>query len=71
MSKDNISGRIQHGDAISADVDPEGRIVFEPAELPAKPAPRPRTGETLSLRTRLNLELVSLGEADLTLIPHT
>jgi ATP-dependent Clp protease ATP-binding subunit ClpC len=38
LSKEIISGRIEPGDAVRADVDPDGHIVFEPAKLPVEPA---------------------------------
>ncbi|HZC18512.1 MAG TPA: AAA family ATPase, partial [Rubrobacteraceae bacterium] len=53
LSKEIIAGRIENGDAVRADMDREGRVLFVPVEPPAEPglAPvrDPHTGETLSL----------------------
>jgi ATP-dependent Clp protease ATP-binding subunit ClpC len=38
LSEEIISGRIEPGVAVHADVDPDGRVAFEPAKLPAESA---------------------------------
>ncbi len=44
LSKEIIAGHIERGDYVRVDADPEGRILFEPAELPVEPAlPPPPT----------------------------
>ncbi|CAA9450274.1 MAG: ClpB protein [uncultured Rubrobacteraceae bacterium] len=38
LSKEIIAGHIERGDSVRTDVNSEGRILFEPAELPVEPA---------------------------------
>ena len=49
LSKEIIAGRIKHGDTVRVDVDRDGGVVFEPAELGLAPNRDPQADETLSL----------------------